>query len=180
MLQLSFYLAIIEGEEQQNKFEQLYVRYQGLLLYQARQILHDEMLAEDAVSMTFLYLAKNMDGVGEIDSSHTKAMLILVVKHKALDLARKRQREYGRRADLTEVEDMPANEQADDLAEEVLDEALERLQWPYQQVILLKYANGYSNKEIAQLLGYTMSNVEKIISRGKHKLRQLLEEAQLQ
>lgn len=180
MLQLSFYLAMIDGEAEQKKFEQLYEKYHGLMLYQARQILRDEMLAEDAMSMAFFYIAKNMERVEEVLSSRTKALLMLVVKHTAIDLVRKRQKEYSRWADLTEVEDMAAKEQADGMIDNWLEEALEQLKWPYQQVIMLKYANGYSNREIAQLLGYTVSNVEKIISRGKRKLRQLLEEVQQQ
>lgn len=176
LLQLSFYLAMINGEEDQKKFEQLYEKYYGLMLYQARQILNDNMLAEDAMSMAFFYIAKNMDRVEEVASSRTKALLMLVVKHTAIDLVRKRQKEYSRWADLTEVEDMAAKEQADSQIGDLLEEALQQLKWPYQQVIMLKYASGYNNKEIAQLLGYTVSNVEKIISRGKRKLRQLLEE----
>lgn len=41
MLQLSFYLAMIDGEEEQHKFEQLYHTYESLLLYRAKQLLSD-------------------------------------------------------------------------------------------------------------------------------------------
>ena len=103
-----------------------------------------------------------------------------VLKHSVIDLARKQKRKQSHRADFSEIEQYIAPEKTDAIAEHYLDEALERLPWPYQQVILLKYANGYNNKEIAALLGYTVSKVEKLLSRGKKKLRQLLEEVRQQ
>ena len=180
MLQLSFYLAMIDGEEEQHKFEQLYHTYEGLLLYRAKQLLSDFQLAEEAASTTFVYIAKNMNMVEQVESPRTKALLMQVLKHSVIDLARKQKREQSHRADFSEIEQYIAPEKTDAIAEHYLDEALERWPWPYQQVILLKYANGYNNKEIAALLGYTVSKVEKLLSRGKKKLRQLLEEVRRQ
>lgn len=180
LLRLSVFLPLIEGEANQNKFEQLYEEYAGQLLHRAKQLLHDEILAEEAASRTFVYIAKNMDKVEQAVSPRTQALLMLVLKHTAIDLARKRQSEYKHWADFAIVENMTATERADAIADAPLDEALERLPWPYQQVILLKYANGYDNREIAQLLNYTVSKVEKLLSRGKRQLRQLLEEVRQQ
>ena len=50
-----------------------------------------------------------------------------------------------------------------------------KLPSPYKEVILLKYADGYNNREIAALLDLTVSNVNKIVTRGKRKLEQALE-----
>ena len=43
-------------------------------------------------------------------------------------------------------------------------------------MILWKYAYGLSNGEIAELTGFTIAKIEKLLSRGKKKLNQLLEE----
>lgn len=180
LLRLSVFLPLIEGEAEQNKFEQLYEEYAGQLLHRAKQLLQDEMLAEEAASRTFVYIAKNMDKVEQAVSSRTQALLMLVLKHTAIDLARKRKRDYQHWADWSAMDNVEANERTDAIADAPLDEALERLPWPYQQVILLKYANGYNNREIAQLLNYTVSKVEKLLSRGKRQLRQLLEEVRQQ
>ena len=64
-----FYLAMIDGEEEQHKFEQLYHTYEGLLLYRAKQLLSDFQLAEEAASTTFVYIAKNMNMVEQVECS---------------------------------------------------------------------------------------------------------------
>lgn len=46
----------------------------------------------------------------------------------------------------------------------------------YKNVLLLKYADGYNNREISELLHYSVAKVEKLISRGKKQLHRLLEE----
>ena len=92
MLQLSFYLAMIDGEEEQHKFEQLYHAYEGLLLYRAKQLLSDFQLAEEAASTTFVYIAKNMNMVEQVESPRTKALLLQVLNHTAIDLARKQKK----------------------------------------------------------------------------------------
>ena len=45
-----------------------------------------------------------------------------------------------------------------------------------RELLLLKYDTGYSEKEIAQLLGMTEANVKKTIQRAKAKLQTLLDE----
>ena len=54
--------------------------------------------------------------------------------------------------------------------------AILKMPLQYQQIFYLKYAHGYNNKEIAQLLGITVSSIEKILSRGKKKLNGYLKE----
>ena len=54
-------------------------------------------------------------------------------------------------------------------------DAILQLPHPYQEVFLLKYAQGYQNKEIAVLLDFTVAKVEKLLSRGKKQLKELLE-----
>ncbi|MGB9680546.1 MAG: RNA polymerase sigma factor [Thermoanaerobacteraceae bacterium] len=63
---LPIYLAMLDGEEDKNKFELLYVTYRKLMFYVANRILNDERLAEDAVHQTFLKILENFDKVGEI------------------------------------------------------------------------------------------------------------------
>lgn len=171
-------LAMIDDESDRIKFEQLYHEYEGLVLYRAKQLLSDFQLAEDAASLTFIDIAKNMKMVDQVKSPRTKALLMLVVEHKAIDLARKQKRDLSDCTDFSELEQRVAPERADYIVENMLDEALERLPWPYRQAILLRYANGYETREIATLLNYTVSKVEKLLSRGKQQLRQILKEMQ--
>ena len=46
----------------------------------------------------------------------------------------------------------------------------------YQQVMMLKYVHGYKSKEIAAMLGYSVSKVDQLMSRGRKQLLKFLEE----
>ena len=170
---LTVYLAMIENEDDRDKFEQLYRQYRGLLFYQAHQLLHDEQLAEDAVSIAFTAVAKNMSMVKEAVSPGTKGLLLTIVKRTAINLYHKQQRDYAQSVEFEEARYMttePYTEQDSRVADAIL-----QLPHPYQEVFLLKYAQGYQNKEIAVLLDFTVAKVEKLLSRGKKQLKELLE-----
>lgn len=177
MLRLSVYLVLIDGAEERNQFEQIYLQYEGLMLHRAKEILQDDMLAEDAVHAAFLQIARNIATVGQTLPDRRRALVMRILENAAIDSYRKQKRERNRVATMTEAEDLEQPEHTIG-AESPLALALVRLPLEYRQAVLLKYAHGYDNKEIARLLGYTVSKVEKLLSRGKKKLRQLLEEVE--
>lgn len=49
----------------------------------------------------------------------------------------------------------------------------------YRQLLLLKYDNGYSEREIAQMCDMTQDSVKKTIQRAKKKLELLLNEQEV-
>ena len=51
-----------------------------------------------------------------------------------------------------------------------------RLPVRYRQVLLLKYSYGFSNKELAKLLGITEANAIKLGQRAKEKFQEICEE----
>ena len=177
LLRLSVYLALIDGAEERNLFEQIYWEYEGLMLHRAKEILQDDMQAEDAVHAAFLQIARNMATVGQVLPDRRKALVMRILENAAIDSYRKQKRERSHVAPMTEAEDL---EQPEHIigAESPLALALVRLPLEYRQAVLLKYAHGYDNKEIARLLGFTVSKVEKLLSRGKKKLWQLLQEVE--
>ena len=53
------YMMMIDSESDQSKFEQIYMKYKGLMFYVANDILHNEHDAEDAVHQAFIKIAEN-------------------------------------------------------------------------------------------------------------------------
>ncbi|MBR5317994.1 MAG: sigma-70 family RNA polymerase sigma factor [Peptococcaceae bacterium] len=172
---LALCLAMIEDEAQQHKFEQLYHRYRGLMHHCAEALLHDSHLAEDAVNIAFMQIAGNIDCVDAVDSNRTKRLMVTAVERKAMTLYARQNREYQRTVTMEEVEDMTV--EYDNRELELLEEAILKLPLEYQQVILLKYSQEYSSKEIAAILDYSVSKVDQMLSRGRRQLRNLLKEA---
>ena len=64
------YLQMIDGPEDQSKFEQLYLTYRGLMYYVAESILRNEQDAEDAVHDAFVAVAKNISNISEPESKN--------------------------------------------------------------------------------------------------------------
>lgn len=171
---LVFYLALIEDPAGRKKFEQLYEKYHNLMYHRAYEILKDEQTAEDAVSEALIKLAVNIKKVGDAESRTAKAFLIQILEHTAIELYRKRQKEMERYRNLEEIEEILTVPEPESWSGSALAKAILELPFENRQVILLKYAQGYDNAEIAALLDFTVAKVEKLLSRGKRKLQQNL------
>lgn len=164
------YLQLIDSPEDKSKFEQLYIQYRQLMFYIANNILHNEQDAEDAVHQAFLTIAENIKKISTSDCTKTKSYIVIIVESRSIDLYRERKR---RPTDLL-------NENIHGLEFEPphtspLADAIVKLPARYRHVILLKYDCGYSNQEIADLLGLSYEGVHSLDQRAKKKLKELLE-----
>ena len=173
-LNLIFYLSLIEKDNDKEKFEQLYQNYLKLALYRAREFLPNEQLAEDAVSIAFLKIAQNIHKIDEVISPQTKALIMRVVERSAINLYKTENRHQSRKTILEEAEEIEAEPVQDHYLADLILELPEQ----YRSVILLKYAENYKSKEIAELLGYTVSKVDQLASRGKKLLEKKLAEGE--
>ena len=83
---------------------------------------------------------------------------------------------WNRRTDLDAAEEMPGGPRADDAFQyQELYEAIGTLPLKEKSAILLFYVSGYSVKEIAKITGSSQLAVKQQLSRGRSKLRQILE-----
>lgn len=171
---LIFYLSLIEQDDDKEKFEQLYQNYLKLALYRAREFLLNEQLAEDAVSIAFLKIAQNIHKIDEVISPQTKALIMRVVERSAINLYKTENRHQSRKTILEEAEEIEAEPVQDHYLADLILELPEQ----YRSVLLLKYAENYKSKEIAELLGYTVSKVDQLASRGKKLLEKKLAEGE--
>lgn len=55
---LVYYLQMLDTPEEKIRFEQIYLKYRGLMYHVANGILHDRQDAEDAVHNAFLRIIK--------------------------------------------------------------------------------------------------------------------------
>ena len=169
------YLSMIELEEDKNKFEQLYITYKQTMFYVANRILKDEYLSEDVVHQAFLRIIDNLSKIDKIDCHKTKGFIVIIVENIAIDFYRKRKRENNRSFDKIEVyiEDIKAK---DNFILSDIEEAILKLPINYSTVLRLKYSQGYSNKEVAQILNISEENVRQRISRARKRLTENLNE----
>lgn len=173
---LAVCLVMIEDEHDKKKFEDLFEKYAELMRYKASTILKDTYYAEDAVSIALFNVAAHINMVEEVDSIRTRHLVMTMIQRVSFNLYKKIKQEQNIIINLEDIKNVEIS--VVDIAEEfddfVSNEIL-KLPSPYKEVILLKYADGYNNREIAALLDLTVSNVNKIVTRGKRKLEQALE-----
>ena len=149
-------------------------RHEGPLLRYAARILGDVDRGRDVVQDVLMRLwAKRQ---ADWDESHVAQWLFTVCRNLSLDICRKERRmsllgEQQVAAAAGADESPPA---AAERAEQVgqVARALELLPANQQEVIRLKFQNGFSYKQIAGITGLSVSNVGFLIHTGIGKLRQ--------
>ena len=142
--------------------------YSRMLLRLAMTRLPSSADAEDVVQEVFLKLLTARPQFR--DAEHEKAWLIRATLHRACDMARSAER---RDLPLEAAEAVPGGELPE--PSPVLS-AVRALPAKYSAVIHLYYYEGYSIKEISQLLRLPVPTVGTRLSRGRERLRELLKE----
>lgn len=171
----------IESDDERSEFEKLYYSYRNLMFYIANNILHNEYLAEDAVSETFLKLANNFDTVlkfGDINCNRTKSYVAISTKNTCLDLLKK-EKHYLQLEDssLRMVPDKDFDElerliEAESY-ENVINEFM-NLPDEMRHVLQLYAIYEHDLDTIAKELGISREGVKKKIYRARKLLRERL------
>ena len=152
----------------QDDASRLVETYSPMLLRLACTRLETPADAEDVVQEVFLKLLTARPAFR--DEEHEKAWLIRTTLHRAADLKKAAAR---RNVPLEEALLASAPEPEDRLLA-----AVRALPEKYGAVIHLHYCEGYSQQEIASLLGITVSAVKMRMKRGREALRSSWEGAE--
>lgn len=154
----------------------IYVRSSTRLFGIAMAILRDRSEAADALQDAFLKLWQR---AGQFDAARGDAGVWVgsIVRHAALDIARRRGREIP--SDDPNLGDQAiAPDALDRLAEvqdgERLRECLARLEEKNRESIVLAFVHGLSHPEIAARLALPLGTVKSWIRRGLLSLRECL------
>ncbi|MDO5425132.1 MAG: sigma-70 family RNA polymerase sigma factor [Eubacteriales bacterium] len=168
------YLTMLDDPAERTLFETVYRKYRNLMFYIANSILKDDHLAEDAVHNAFLKLLNHMDAISDPDSTRAKNFLALVCERTAIDLYKSTKR--GKEISIDEIEENRSVFGTEmELGNPVYD-AVMNLPFLYREVMMYKFIQGYENDEISRMLGIPEGTVRQRISRGKQRLKKMLEE----
>jgi RNA polymerase sigma factor (sigma-70 family) len=175
-------LVELVAQQDAGALEALYDRYGRAAYSLARRILTEETLAQDVVQEVFLSLwrdARRFDaGRGTVAT-----YLLSMTHHRAVDVVR---REENLRRWRTSDEGL---EMAPDPKARVEDEveaserraevraALKDLPDPQRQALLLAYFGGYTQREVAALVGVPLGTVKTRMAAGMRKMKEALSDA---
>lgn len=148
-------------------------RHQAPLLRYATRLLHgDADRARDVVQDTFVKLLAQKPADVE---GHLAEWLFTVCRNRVLDVLRKEGRmkffEEGQAERLTTAEPLPGAGAERAEAQAAVLKLIERLPRNQQEVVRLKFQNGFSYKEISRITSLSVTNVGFILHTAVARLR---------
>lgn len=142
--------------------------YGDTILHYAYSYLHNQSDTEEVLQDTLIQFLKTRP-VFESDE-HEKAWLLRVAGNLC-----KNRLKYNSLRQTDELREELIAEQREDLS--FIWDAVQALPVQYREVIHLFYREGYSTREISQILGRKEATIRSDLSRGRGKLKELLKEA---
>jgi RNA polymerase sigma factor (sigma-70 family) len=175
-------LVQLVAQKDAGALEVLYERYGKVAYSLARRILTDEVLAQDVVQEVFLSLWRD---AGRFDAGRgtLATYLLSMTHHRAVDVVRREENLRRRRTSDEVLEFQPdpspgveAEAEAAERRSEVR-AALAQLPPAQREALALAYFGGYTQREVATLVGVPLGTVKTRMAAGMRKLQQALREA---
>ena len=177
----AFYIALLDTEDQKEKFDYIYTKYKGFMYYVAYGVLKDHFSAEDAVHETFLDLLRIIDDIRVSNDRELMHFLKVITYHKAVDSARKSNK--SKKADVEMEVDFnnrePENAETiaiDNINYKNMLQKILCMDEKYKTPFLLK-AQGYKVREIAEFLDISQENVKVRLHRARKIILSVMEES---
>ncbi|MBB5907399.1 RNA polymerase sigma-70 factor (ECF subfamily) [Actinoalloteichus hymeniacidonis] len=161
-------------------FAQLFDRYSRPAYSLARRLCVDPEIAEDVVQESFLELWRK-PGAYRPERGAFSSWLLTVVHHRAVDAVR-RESALRRRTAVEGEDSAERSASGSEVDQEALgrlvggqvQEALGRLPDEQRKVIALAYYGGYTQGEVASLIGVPLGTVKSRTFAGVRRLREML------
>jgi RNA polymerase sigma-70 factor, ECF subfamily len=162
--------------------------YQGpLLRYVGRMLGNAGDGREDVVQETFIRLHRQVSGHGVASIKNLATWLFQVAHNLTVDAIRRRGRQPDSIETLTDptiVEQEPSSDEMDSLSEAIRQEArqvalreLANLDESYRQVVLLKVVQEMTLRQVAEVVGVSISTVNDRLNQGLTILARRLKKA---
>ena len=158
--------AVLGGDRK--AFAILVKRYERSVRVIGMCVLRDRHLAQDAAQEAFV---KAYEKLGSLRKAHSFGSWLMKISRRcALDIVAQRRERALPEGDFVETE--PTGLLDDEKAR--LLAAVMRLRESERQVVMLRYFDGYSVKEVAGITGRSVGTVTKQLSRAHRRLKVLL------
>ena len=183
---LSFYLAMMNTEEDRQFVAQLFEKYQQMMYSITYNILHNKYDAEEAVGNAILNImeSNSLQKMQTFDVKHREAYIAKTAKNAALKIYNKRKKnnENSMNEYYTDSDNIDTTEEEvlSSLTAQEIKSAINELSENDHNILELYYLHGMSYDEIARDLDITPENVRQRIHRARKRLMKILEERGIQ
>ena len=171
--------AADEADGDQMDFWKIYDEYYGPVRKFILAYVRDEWVADDLIQETFVRIQKNLKGVR--DHSKISSWIFRIAHNLCHDHFRQSKRStLGQRNIQKEIvtlrEAVVQKELEQQQMGECVQDKMDLLPPDYRTVLILSDIMAFNQKEIAEILGISVSNVKVRIHRARKKMRAILEE----
>jgi RNA polymerase sigma factor (sigma-70 family) len=164
--------AVLEGRTE--LYEQLVLRYEASIKAICHSVLVDSHLAADATQDTFVKAYEKLPTLR--NPKVFGSWLMRIGKRRALDMLSQQQKETSLKQAISQ-ETYHGNGELDDAKRQLLSALLD-LPEHEQHVIMLRYFEGHSVRNVASMAGRSVGTVTKQLSRAHRRLKNILLEAE--
>lgn len=168
---------------------EIYINHRDVMFAEAKEILEDYDLAEDAVQQAFLKLIKKFEKFPIDDFEITRRFLRIVARNVAIDMYNSRNKKGSNLEYMEEVDNeqintysiskTPCDEVIEKEANERIYKMIDKLPKKYRDVLIFEKIYGYSQREIAETLNISYDAVKKRMERARKKLKEELRKEEL-
>ena len=168
---------------------EIYKDHRDVMFAEAKEVLEDYDLAEDAVQQAFLKLIKKLEKFPTDDFEITRRFLRIVARNVAIDMYNSRNKKGSTLEYIDEfknseigtysISKTPCDEVIEKESSERIYKMIDKLPKKYRDVLIFEKIYGYSQREIAETLNISYDAVKKRMSRAKKKLKEELRKEEL-
>lgn len=168
------FLTLIDDYEDKQRFQQLYYKYRGLMAYIAGEKVKSKEDIEDVLQEAFLYIAKNFNKVGEVESDSTKCYVAVITESIAINKYNSERKQLYHLNDYVDVEDVVDDDDFNLYNQIDLIMAIDNLNDEYRNLLYFTYVFGYTSKEISEVYGISANYIRKKIQFAKIEVKNSL------
>lgn len=177
---LSLVMSAIEDPDARDFFTGIFQQYHRLMFYEASKYLSDQNAKEDVVQNALVKAIEHIDAVMQLEPVKIPAYLVIITRNESINYLRHESVVSSHASDV-ELESLSEDSAADDLLF-VLDRKLTlehvwtKLSEPEQTLLSGRYLIGYSDEELAALLGCKAASIRMMLTRARRRAARILKE----
>ncbi len=172
---ISFYLSILDNDEDKKQFETLYIKYRQEMYAIAYSIIHNKEDSEDAVHQAFIKIANNFEKVRQIPCQEIKPYIVIIIRNTSINFYNSNKRKAEHSAELDDNQISVDVNLLENFEYKELVKKISELPLIYKDIIFLYYLEEFSTKEISKMLNISVDAVWKRTERAKKLLKESLE-----
>ena len=173
---LSLVLSAIEDPDARDFFTGVFQKYHRLMFYEAAKYIPEPSVREDVVQNALVKAIEHINTMMKLEAVKIPAYLVVITRNESISYLR-REKVMIRHAAEAQAEERFEEDLFFHLDRKLtLEHVWPRLSEAEQTLLSGRYLIGYSDEELAELLGCKASSVRMMLTRARRRAAEILKE----